>query len=75
MLVLLLFKLLSFQELNILNEEEHFTDLGRILINLSIEPQYAKMIVYSVLLRCLDPILTIVCALSSPQCCKCIFYS
>ena len=52
------------------DENERFTELGRILVDLSIEPHYAKMIIFGVLLRCLDPILTIVCALSSPNCCE-----
>lgn len=56
--------------LKMFDENENFTELGRILADLAIEPHYAKMIIYAVLLRCLDPILTIVCALSSPNCCK-----
>lgn len=56
------------KEINVFDQNECFTELGRILLDLSIEPHYAKMIIYSVILRCLDPILTIVCALSSSNC-------
>lgn len=55
------------RNINVLDMEENLTTLGQMLIDISIEPHYAKMIIFSILLRCLDPILTIVCALSSPK--------
>lgn len=39
---------------------EDMTDLGIHLINMSIDLQYAKMIITSVVLMCLDPILDLV---------------
>lgn len=54
------------KNINVLQgEREELTELGKTLMDLAIEPHYAKMIIYSIIFRCLDPILTIVCALSS----------
>nr|XP_046916835.1 3'-5' RNA helicase YTHDC2-like isoform X2 [Dermatophagoides farinae] len=64
----IIYRALNFmQNINVLDTNENMTTLGRMLIDISIEPHYAKMIIVSILLRCLDPILTIVCALSSPK--------
>lgn len=38
---------------------EHMTELGRIMLQLPLEPQYAKMVLFAVALKCLDPILTV----------------
>uniref|UniRef100_T1JES8 RNA helicase n=1 Tax=Strigamia maritima TaxID=126957 RepID=T1JES8_STRMM len=43
---------------------EDLTELGHHLLDLPIEPRLGKMVLYSVVLKCLDPILTIVCALA-----------
>ncbi|KAI8792942.1 ATP-dependent RNA helicase YTHDC2 [Biomphalaria glabrata] len=43
---------------------EDLTELGQHLADLPIEPRLGKMILYSVVLKCLDPVLTIVCTLS-----------
>ncbi|XP_046660660.1 3'-5' RNA helicase YTHDC2-like [Homalodisca vitripennis] len=43
---------------------EDLTDLGRHLLEISIEPKFGKMLLYAIILKCLDPILTIVCCLS-----------
>ena len=40
------------------------TRLGHQLVDLPIEPRLGKTVLASVILKCLDPILTIVCALS-----------
>ncbi|KAI1301810.1 3'-5' RNA helicase YTHDC2 [Halotydeus destructor] len=47
-----------------LNEWEQLTELGVHLLDLPVEPHLGKMILYSVVLKCLDPILTIVCTLA-----------
>lgn len=43
---------------------EDLTELGSHLLDLPIEPRLGKMLLYSVVLKCLDPILTIVCSLA-----------
>ncbi|KAK7603760.1 hypothetical protein V9T40_003759 [Parthenolecanium corni] len=49
----------SIDALDICRTYEHLTELGRIMLQLPLEPQYAKMVLFSVALKCLDPILTI----------------
>lgn len=48
---------------------EDMTDLGIHMINLPIELKYAKMILYSIVLKCLSPILIIVSILSIGEPC------
>ncbi|XP_070542906.1 3'-5' RNA helicase YTHDC2-like [Ptychodera flava] len=43
---------------------EYLTEIGHHLVDLPVEPRLGKMVLYSVVLKCLDPILTIVCALA-----------
>ncbi|BES97417.1 HA2 [Nesidiocoris tenuis] len=43
---------------------EDLTDLGHHLLDLPVEPKYGKMLIYALVLKCLDPVLTIVCCLS-----------
>lgn len=43
---------------------EDLTELGRHLLDLPIDPRLGKMLLYAVVLKCLDPILTIVCSLA-----------
>ncbi len=40
---------------------EDVTELGNHLLDLPIEPRLGKMVLYAVVLKCLDPVLTIVC--------------
>ncbi|XP_037029293.1 3'-5' RNA helicase YTHDC2-like [Bradysia coprophila] len=47
-----------------LNEKENVTELGYRLVDLPVDVQLGKMLLYSILLKCLDPVLTIVSALS-----------
>ena len=51
-------------DLGALDKDENLTELGHQLIDLPIEPRLGKMVLASVVLKCLDPILTIVCSLS-----------
>lgn len=43
---------------------ENVTDLGRLLLELPVEPRLGKMLLTASVLHCLDPVLTIVCCLS-----------
>ena len=46
------------------------TEIGHHLADLPIEPRYGKMLLYSNVLKCLDPVLTIVCTLSHKDPCE-----
>lgn len=50
--------------INALDTWEDMSDLGVHLINLPIDLQYSKSIIYAILLKCLEPILVIVSTLS-----------
>ena len=43
------------------------TELGTHAINFPIELKFTKMIMYAILMKCLDPILIIACFLSAVQ--------
>lgn len=47
-----------------LDGSEGLTELGIHLVNMPIEPKLSKMIMYGVVLKCLDPVLTIACCLA-----------
>lgn len=50
--------------LGALDKNENLTNLGKHLVLLSIPPELGKMLLYSVFLKCLDPVLTIVATLA-----------
>ncbi|XP_024120086.1 3'-5' RNA helicase YTHDC2 isoform X2 [Oryzias melastigma] len=52
------------KKIDALEENEDLTDLGYHLADLPVEPQLGKMVLCAVVLKCLDPILTIACALA-----------
>ncbi|XP_064618810.1 3'-5' RNA helicase YTHDC2-like [Lineus longissimus] len=52
------------KQIDALDQWEDLTELGHHLTDLPLEPRYGKMILYSVVLKCLDPILTISCTLA-----------
>ncbi|XP_043241748.1 3'-5' RNA helicase YTHDC2-like isoform X2 [Amphibalanus amphitrite] len=43
---------------------EDVTELGHHLLDLPVEPRLGKAVLYSIVLKCLDPVLTIVCCLA-----------
>ena len=47
-----------------LNVDGSLSELGVHLLDLPLEPCLGKMVLYSVILRCLDPVLTIACTLA-----------
>ncbi|XP_034047713.1 3'-5' RNA helicase YTHDC2 [Thalassophryne amazonica] len=47
-----------------MDQSEDLTDLGYHLADLPVEPHLGKMVLCAVLLKCLDPILTIACTLA-----------
>lgn len=61
------------QEINALDENETLTILGQHLVDLPVEPRLAKMLLYSVIFKCIDPILTIV-AFESQRYVLCLFF-
>ena len=52
------------QTIDALDSWEDLTELGHHLLDLPVEPRLGKMLLYSVVLKCLDPVLTIVCCLA-----------
>lgn len=54
----------NLQCLGALDQDENLTHLGEYLSQLTIEPHLGKMLIYSVIFKCLDPILTIVASLA-----------
>ncbi|XP_025411649.1 3'-5' RNA helicase YTHDC2-like isoform X3 [Sipha flava] len=46
---------------------EDLTDLGFFMLDLSIEPHYAKTLVFAIFLKCLDPVLTIISCLANRE--------
>ncbi|KAF5298687.1 hypothetical protein FQR65_LT09667 [Abscondita terminalis] len=54
----------NLKTLNALSEDEELTMLGQHLIQLSIDPILGKMLIYSIVFKCLDPVLTIVSCLA-----------
>ncbi|XP_041370241.1 3'-5' RNA helicase YTHDC2-like isoform X2 [Gigantopelta aegis] len=52
------------KQIDALDPWEELTELGHHLTDLPVEPRLGKMLLYSVVLKCLDPILTIVCVLA-----------
>lgn len=56
--------LLSTQTIDALDQNEELTDLGFHLADLPVEPHLGKMVLAAVVLKCLDPILTISCSLA-----------
>ncbi|KAK4880939.1 hypothetical protein RN001_004258 [Aquatica leii] len=54
----------NLKTLSALTEDEELTMLGQHLIQLSIDPVLGKMLIYSIVFKCLDPVLTIVSCLA-----------
>ncbi|XP_033750300.1 LOW QUALITY PROTEIN: 3'-5' RNA helicase YTHDC2-like [Pecten maximus] len=52
------------KQIDALDSCEDLTELGHHLSDLPVEPCLGKMVLYSVVLKCLDPVLTIVCTLA-----------
>lgn len=50
----------NLESLGAIDEDEQLTPLGEYLAQLSIDPRLGKMLIYSVIFKCLDPILTLV---------------
>lgn len=55
---------LSAQTIDAMDQNEDLTDLGYHLADLPVEPHLGKMVLSAVVLKCLDPILTIACTLA-----------
>lgn len=47
-----------------LDPSENLTELGLLLLDLPIEPHLGKVVLHAVVMKCLDPVLTIVCSLT-----------
>lgn len=58
------------QQMDALDDSEDLTELGHHLVDIPISPRLGKMIIYSVMLKCLDPVLTIACTLAYKEPCE-----
>jgi ATP-dependent RNA helicase DHX36 len=52
------------KDIGALEEDEHLTSLGRHLAALPLPPALGKMLLYGVLYKCLDPVLTVACCMA-----------
>lgn len=52
------------KDINALNSNEEITKLGYHLLHMPVDCQFGKMVLYAIFLKCLDPIITIVSAMS-----------
>ncbi|KAL0870333.1 hypothetical protein ABMA27_005350 [Loxostege sticticalis] len=53
--------------LGALTPTEDLTEIGQHLLDLTVEPRLGKMLLYACVMKCLDPVLTIVCALANRE--------
>ena len=53
-----------------MESDEELTLLGQHIAELPLEPHLGKMVLFAVVLKCLDPVLTIACALSHKNPCE-----
>ncbi|XP_031505555.1 DExH-box ATP-dependent RNA helicase DExH6 isoform X2 [Nymphaea colorata] len=49
------------QEIGALTEDEHLTELGKKIGSLPVHPLTSKMLLFAILMNCLDPALTLAC--------------
>ncbi|XP_071478246.1 3'-5' RNA helicase YTHDC2-like [Diadema antillarum] len=52
------------KSIDAMDKWEDLTELGCHLADLPVDPRLGKMVLYAIVLKCLDPVLTIVCALA-----------
>lgn len=52
------------QSLGALDKDEQLTAMGRLLAAMPVDARYGKMIIYSIVFRCIDPVISIVSILS-----------
>ncbi|CAG0890819.1 unnamed protein product [Darwinula stevensoni] len=57
----------SLEKQGIFDEHGGLMELGLNCLDLPLDPQLGKMVLYAIALKCLDPILTIVCCLIQPN--------
>ncbi|XP_013174019.1 PREDICTED: probable ATP-dependent RNA helicase YTHDC2 [Papilio xuthus] len=50
-----------------LTANEDLTEIGQHLLDLTVEPKLGKMLLYACVMKCLDPVLTIVCSLANKE--------
>lgn len=55
-------------------KEPDLTELGTIIAHLPLDPQLARMLLYSIAFKCFNPVVTLVAALSHRDPCKFFYY-
>ena len=58
------------KSIDALDDEEELTVLGKLLVDLPIDPRLGKMVIFGIILKCLDPVLTIATSLAYRDPCK-----
>ena len=58
------------QSIDAMDKWEDLTELGCHLADLPVDPRLGKMVLYAIVLKCLDPVLTIVCSLAYKDPCE-----
>ena len=61
-----------FQEIGALDSNEKMTSLGNFLVKMPLDPDLARMVLYSLVFRCLDPVCIIAATLAYRSPCECI---
>ena len=56
----------------VLDESEEMTDLGKLLVELPIDPQFGKMVLIGMTLKCLEPSIVIACCSAYKE--PCMYY-
>ncbi|XP_028394587.1 3'-5' RNA helicase YTHDC2-like [Dendronephthya gigantea] len=54
----------TLKKMDALDQWEELTDLGRLLAEFPVEPRLGKMILFSVVLKCVDPVVVVSCAMA-----------
>ena len=58
------------KSIDALDDDEELTEMGKILVDLPIEPTLGKMLLFGIMLKCIDPVLTIATSLAYRDPCK-----
>ena len=61
------------KSIDAIDDDEELTEMGKILVDLPIDPRLGKMLLFGIMLKCIDPILTIATSLSYRDPCKFVF--
>lgn len=58
------------KSIDALDEDEELTEMGKVLVDLPIDPCLGKMVLFGIMLKCIDPVVTIASSLAYRDPCK-----